>query len=258
MKSPFRYPGSKARALKFIKPFLNELHYDEYREPFVGGGAIFFALPKVKHTWINDIDKDLITTYQIIASPNQRQLLIQKLANEVATKERHEQMKKWQPKIAEDIAYRYYYLNRTSYSGIMNKPAWGYHIKKSVPPERWQFRIKTAGDILEGVKITCLDYHDIFKAPLEGKSGFFFVDPPYFEADQKRAYAYSFNLNDHKELCRLLKEFKHPFCLTYDDCERIRDLYSWANIYPVTWRYQTANAKKTNRKMGNELIITNF
>ena len=46
IKSPLRYPGGKSKALKRILPLIPE--YDEFREPMVGGGSVFFAL-KQKH-----------------------------------------------------------------------------------------------------------------------------------------------------------------------------------------------------------------
>lgn len=256
--SPFRYPGSKAQAVKYIKSFWEKSPHDEYREPLVGGGAIFFSKPKVKYNWLNDIDKEFIITYKIISDPNLRKYLITRVTQEIASKKRHAEIKKWIPKTELEIAYKFFYLNRTSYSGIMKKPAWGYHIKKSVPPSRWGDRIEIAGIKLENVKLTSLDYHKVFNTPPEGNHVFIFVDPPYFKTDQKRAYKYSFTLEDHLEICRVLKQTEYDFCLTYDDCSEVRDLYSWANIYPVSWRYHTANARKAERKMGMELIITNF
>ena len=60
IKSPLRYPGGKSRALKRILSLIPE--FDEYREPMVGGGSVFFALkqkyPEKKY-WINDKNKDL-------------------------------------------------------------------------------------------------------------------------------------------------------------------------------------------------------
>jgi len=258
IKSPFRFPGSKAQAIKFIRPFWGSCVHDEYREPFVGGGAVFFAKPKVEYNWINDISLELITTYKIIADPIQRKKLIEMLSKEIATKERHTEMKNWRPTSKLEIAYRYFYLNRTSYSGIMKKPAWGFHIKKSVPPERWGPRIEIAGEKLAGVKITCLDYHEVINAKSKGKNVFLFVDPPYYKADQKRAYEHSFSIDDHIELCKVLKDCQYKFCLTYDNCEEIQKMYEWAYIHPVSWRYHTANSNKATRKMGEELIITNF
>ena len=42
VKSPFRYPGGKFYALKKLLPFVSCVEHDEYREPFIGGGSVFF------------------------------------------------------------------------------------------------------------------------------------------------------------------------------------------------------------------------
>src|SRR3989344_8685914 len=60
IKSPLRYPGGKSKALKRILPLIPE--YDEFREPMVGGGSVFFALKQKypnKNYWINDINTEL-------------------------------------------------------------------------------------------------------------------------------------------------------------------------------------------------------
>jgi len=258
IKSPFRFPGSKAQAIKFLKPFWEKIAHDEFREPLVGGGAMFFAKPKVKYVWLNDIDSDLITTYKIIQDPQLRKKLIPKLIVEKANKKRHTEIKEFVSKNEIETAFRYFYLNRTSYSGIMKKPAWGYHEKRSVHPDKWGLRIEESGQKLNGVKITNLDYEEVINAQPQEKSVFLFVDPPYYETDQKRAYEYYFIEEEHFRLCEILKKTNHKFCLTYDDCFPVRDLYDWAEIHEVSWRYHTANSNKAERKMGNELIITNF
>jgi DNA adenine methylase len=258
IKSPFRFPGSKAQAIKYIRPHWEGNPHDEYREPFLGGGAVFFSKPRVSSIWLNDIDEELVTTYKTMQDAKSCSLLIERVSLEEATKERHIEMKHWKPKTALDIAHRYFYLNRTSYSGIMKKPAWGYHPKKSVPPERWGPRILQAHEKLQGVKITSRDFKSVIEAPAQNDSVFMFIDPPYYEADQKRAYEHSFTQTDHVRLAAILKGTNLPFCLTYDNCEPVRDLYDWATITPVSWRYHTANSRKASRKMGQELIISNY
>jgi DNA adenine methylase len=258
IRSPFRFPGSKAQAIKFIKPHWDFNIHQEYREPFLGGGAVFFSKPKAEKNWLNDIDDELIITYQIIQNIDLYPKLIQLLSTEVASKERHTEMREWKPKTKLDIAYRYFYLNRTSYSGIMKLPAWGFHETKSVPPEKWGARIEQAHQKLQGVKLTSLDFHSVIKAPPEMEKVFMYIDPPYYMTDQKRAYTHSFTIKDHRRLAKVLKETSLPFCLTYDDCEPVRDLYHWAEIIPVSWRYHTANATRATRKMGQELIISNY
>ena len=62
-KSPLRYPGGKSRALKQILPHV-PLNISEFREPFVGGGSVFFAIrnlfqDRINSYWINDLNYDL-------------------------------------------------------------------------------------------------------------------------------------------------------------------------------------------------------
>jgi DNA adenine methylase len=58
----------------------------------------------------------------------------------------------------------------------------------------------------------------------------------------------------------MLKETKHHFFLTYDDLPEIRELYKWANIYDAQFIYRVDNSEIQNgkRKMGLELVITNY
>lgn len=67
-KSPLRYPGGKSRALKQILPLI-PLNISEYREPFVGGGSVFFAIRSLFHSriktyWMNDLNYDLACFWQ--------------------------------------------------------------------------------------------------------------------------------------------------------------------------------------------------
>ena len=256
----FRYAGGKYYAIKLLRPFWEAVKHDEYREPFIGGGAVFFAKPKVKYNWLNDIHDDLITTYKVIANSESRQKLLKRIEKEVATKERHTEIKNFKPTNELDTAFRYFYLNRTSFSGKMKNPSWGYRPKRSLPPERWIERIIPCGEKLEDTKITCLDFQEVIESKKVGKSAFMFLDPPYFKAKQESHYAKFFRSEDHKRLANTLKDTEFKFCLTYDDCLGIRDLYSWAEIYPVEFFYRLDNSQqRSNKRMiGREVVITNY
>lgn len=256
---PIRYTGSKFRAAKHIIPHLERIEYDEYREPFLGCGAIFFTMPLVKYNWLNDIDEELIKTFQVMANNEDRNWLIQKIQGIKPNRELFYKFRYEKAKEKRAVAYRYFVINRTAYGGIMNKPNWGFHEIKSVQPDKWPQLIENAGLKLgQATKITSVDYKEVITAPSLGKEVILFLDPPYFKADQKRAYTFSFNENDHYELLNLLKKTPYKFCLTYDNCEEIKDMYSWANINEVEWRYHTSNSNKAARRMGKELIITNY
>ena len=259
--SPFRYPGGKYYALKHIMPFLECVPHKEYREPFAGGGSVYFAKEKSLFNWLNDLEKKIMNVYSVISDPAQCQALADKIIKEVATRERHIQMKEMKPRSSFEDAFKTYYLNRTSYCGIINRPAWGYAEGKSSPPPNWGKFLLNAGKKLDGVKLTTLDFERVIETPsCTGKTEdvLMYLDPPYFHTDQKRAYTRPFQLSDHERLSTILRKTEFRFCLSYDNCSEIADLYSWAYRYNVAWLYCTDNKKGAMRNMGNELIITNY
>src|SRR5688572_20455718 len=56
-----KWAGGKRELLKHILPLL-PAHFERYFEPFVGGGALFFAL-QPKHALLADTNADLINCY---------------------------------------------------------------------------------------------------------------------------------------------------------------------------------------------------
>lgn len=72
---PFlKWAGGKYKSSKIIEEFLpksikESKSIDYYFEPFVGGGGLFFYLSNnysINHAYINDINKELMLTYEVI------------------------------------------------------------------------------------------------------------------------------------------------------------------------------------------------
>ena len=266
INSPFRYAGGKFYARKLIIEHIPE--HDFYIEPFAGGASIFFAKAKVKNNWLNDIDKDLINCLTIIRDFPEK--LIERLKDEKATKERHGYFKnEFKPKSKLDRAVRWFYLNRTSYSGIMNMQNcyWGYGEKYSMRPENWPRNILRTSEKLQGVKLTYLDFDDLIKEV--PKNSFLFIDPPYFNADQDKFYACSFKKDDHFRLAKILKKHSKriKFLVTYDNSPEVRDLYDWViDMHEREWNYTISRTddqknktdKKGTRSKGKEIFIVNY
>jgi len=277
INSPLRYAGGKFYARKLILEYITP--HSIYVEPFAGGASIFFAKDKVSQNWLNDIDKEVINTYIYIRDyPNQ---LVDALHGEIATKERHNFYKnQFFPRNDLERAIRWYYLNRTSYSGIMNMKNcyWGYGEKYSMRPENWGRNILRTSEKLQSVKITSNDFEKVINNIDDG--AFLFIDPPYFSADQDKFYSHSFCKDDHLRLQKLLFEHQHRFnfLLTYDNCPEIREMYCWAySIDEKEWNYtinrtddqkltqeikdgvaSKETAKKGSRYMGKEIFIVNY
>ena len=285
INSPFRYAGGKFYARKLIMEHIRPHTY--YIEPFCGGASIFFAKEKAKDNWLNDIDKDLINTLTIIRdNPN---ALIERLkvrkacgipdrlfqGTQVgepipALKDIHKFFKEeYKPTTDLERAYRWFYLNRTSYSGIMNHQNmyWGYGDKYSMQPKNWPRNILRTSEKLQGVKLTSLDFEEVINnAP---DDALLFIDPPYYNADQDKFYQCFFSRQDHHRLLECIRRNSNRLniFITYDNVPDIRSMYEWAQgLYDKEWNYciqrtddqKGGTTEKGKRYKGKELFIINY
>lgn len=285
INSPFRYAGGKFYARKLILEHIPA--HDSYIEPFAGGASIFFCKEKVTQNWLNDIDDELINTLLIIRDNSQDLINILKVGTDSqipksllgdvavgmpipALKELHHFFKNEYVAHNElERAFRWFYLNRTSYSGIMNfkNMYWGYGDKYSMQPKNWARNIERTSLKLQGVQITSLDFEEVIdNAP---DNSLLFVDPPYFNADQDKFYEHFFSRDDHYRLLRCIQRNANRlnFFITYDNVPEVRELYNWVNeMYDKEWNYciqrtddQTKQTtEKGKRYKGKELFIINY
>ncbi len=191
-----------------------------------------------------------------------------------ASRENHAFYKsKYKPTNNLERAFRWYYLNRTSYSGIMRSENcyWGFGKKYSMRPENWPPHLRTVSDKLQGTELTTEDFEEIINRLPDGS--FLFVDPPYYNADQQKFYNCTFSLEDHERLAACLWHHSKRllFLLTYDDHKDVRSLYEWASaINGQCWNYtinrtddQKNGVKKKDgfhsaRYKGREIFIQNY
>ena len=268
--APFRYAGGKFYALKHILPMIPV--HECYVEPFCGGSRVFFAKIKAKKNWLNDIDPELINCYTHIRDKPEK--MIRVLTKEVATKKRHAEYKKYKPRSELGRALRWYYLNRTSFSGIMKTENcyFGYGDKYSMPPSNWGDRIASCSAKIQNVKITHVDFERVIDRSPDGS--FLFIDPPYYATDQQKFYTHYFagGGGDHQRLCDVLKRNNNriKFLLTYDNHVKIRSMYKWAKLDIKKWNYainrtdDQRNGTKLKdgfsgtRGKGSELFVRNY
>ncbi len=267
--SPFRYPGGKFYARRMI---LEEIPQHEfYCEPFAGGGSVFFAKEAAKASVLNDLDIEVINTLRHIR--DRVEDLIGLLDGIRATKKNHAYYKGYKPTDGLSRAVRWFYLNRTSYSGIMRRENcyWGYGRKYSMCPKNWPPHLRTVSDKLQGVELTTLDFEMVIDALPDG--AFAFVDPPYYASDQQKFYVCPFTMEDHDRLRQCLKRNadRVMFLLTYDDHPDLRPMYEWVkSVNNRQWNYtinrtddqrngtKLKDGFRGSRKKGSELFIRNY
>jgi len=263
IKSPLRYPGGKTRAIPQILPLIPP--FKEYREPFIGGGALFFALKQrvMKNIIfkINDLNYDLYCFWKI-AKDNNKELVkaVQKVKDE--EKDGKELYKFYRENHGDndfERAVRFFVLNRITFSGLADSGGYSAQAFKRRFTQSSIDRLALVDSVLKDTIITGKDYEEIVLE--EGNKVFIFLDPPYWKATKKKLYGKDGDLHltfDHERFARVMKKCNHKWLITYDDCEKIRELFSFANIYEWELQYGMNNYKQKEASKGKELFISNF
>lgn len=263
IKSPLRYPGGKSRAVKIISPIIPE--FDEFREPFLGGGSVFVYLKQKypnKTYWINDLYQNLFHFWK------QTQQDIDKLIEQVYTwRSEFDNGKELHRYLLENIetfnklkkASAFFVFNRITFSGTSESGGFS----NAAFEKRFTIssidRVKLLSSILNDTNITNYDYQDVIEK--KGKNVFIFLDPPYFSATKSALYGKNGNMHktfDHERFANVLRNTNHKWLITYDDSEYIRDLFSFANINKWNLTYGMRNVNKNGNQNGKELFISNY
>ncbi|MEG1567742.1 MAG: Dam family site-specific DNA-(adenine-N6)-methyltransferase [Anaerovoracaceae bacterium] len=202
MKPLIKYRGGKSKEIPHIMEHIPQYN-GRYIEPFFGGGALYFHL-EPKKAIINDINSKLIAFYngvklnypilrteldeiERIYEENRRQFdnLKAKTPNE-RVEDKNEEFYYQLRNMFNDTAEKkytdallYFFINKTSYSGMIRYNAKG---EFNVPFGRYQ-HLNTSlvtqqhSKLLVNTEIFNEDYKAVFD--MAEKDDFMFLDPPY-------------------------------------------------------------------------------
>lgn len=288
---PFiKWAGGKSKILNNIKEFLPSDFKNKkitYVEPFLGGGSVFFGLSQVynfERIILNDINQDLINTYQIVQN-NVLELidilrLFQIEYHEISDLEEKKEYyyykrnlyNKRESNLIERAAL-FIFLNRTCFNGLyrVNKNnEFNVPIGSYVKPEICNAdNLINSSELLKKVEFYSGDYEQMFDLVQDSKA-FFYMDPPYkpvSKTSQFNSYSHiSFNDDEQirlKNFCDKLNENNHLWILSNSDMSEhakynsfFDDLYKEYQIdYVNAKRYINSNAQK--RGDLKELLIIN-
>ena len=265
ISSPLRYPGGKAKSLRKIIPNIYPF-YDEFREPFVGGGSVFLAAiqrinPKALYK-INDLNYDVYCFWKELKE-NGDSLVegVQKLKDKYNDGDKLYQALTSQKKEQSDLerAVRFFVLNRITFSGTTDSGGFSEQaFRKRFTLSSIQ-RLKPLPKLLRNVIVEFGDYEK--QLDKSDKDVFIFLDPPYFSSAKSRLYGKNGDLHisfDHKRFANNMRKSPHKWLITYDDSQEIRELFSFANIYEWKVQYGMNNVSKKKAEKGRELFIANY
>lgn len=270
---------SKIKKDKFTKPFLkwaggktqliNELErlipgeYENYIEPFLGGGALFFYL-KPQKAILADANLELINCYRVVQ--NNLDLLFKELRKLKNNADFYYKIRELDINSLNEIerAARFIYLNKTCYNGLYRVNKKGHFNVPYGKNENTNFldtdRLQEASLALKGATLICEDYKKILQNYVK-KNDFVFLDPPYHpigkNADFQR-YTKDFFYEDDQ--IELRDEFNRIVNLgakvieTNSNTMFINNLYAGHSIEVIeTNRMINSNSQK---RRGQDIIIS--
>ena len=260
-KPILKWAGGKSQMLKYILPLIPN-YSGRYIEPFLGGGAVYFAL-NPDNAIISDSNPELINMYRQVADNVESVITyLNKYKNDkelfYAVREQV-----WENLPKAEAAARMIFLNKTCFNGLyrvnkkgmFNTPFGNY--KNPVICD--EDRLRNASKILSKATLVCGDYLDVLKS-YANSGDFVFLDPPYVPVgkygDFKRYTKEQFYDHNQIELADEVKRLVNLGCyviLTNSNHPLCRELYSEFKYEVVPTRRSISSDSKT--RCGEDIIV---
>lgn len=266
-----KWVGGKRQLLSEIEPLFPK-RYTTYCEPFVGGGAVLFS-KQPRHAVVNDLNKDLITTYLVIRDDVRTLIELLKQYENTADyfykvrdldrdKEQYSQLS------SVEKAARLLYLNKTCYNGLFRVNSSG---EFNSPFGNYKNPNIVNEPVLLAVnKYFCNNdiafYSEDFASTLKRikRGAFVYLDPPYDPVSDTSSFTgYNKGGFDRKEQIRLknccdeLSANGIKFMLSNSSTDFIKELYNNYNITIVNAN-RAINSNGQKRGKVEEVIIRNY
>ena len=205
---PFlKWPGGKRWLVPELTKIIGGYDCVTYREPFLGGGALFFAL-RPKQSVLSDVNSDLINTYRQVKY--RAGDLLEQLRPLPINKVTYHHIRKSRPKAPLQRAVRFLYLNRTAFGGMyrlnqlgeFNVPFGGG--ERTTAPLWKDDLLALSARALRGAKLFAVDFEQALSEAQQGDM--VFCDPTYTVAHNNNGFIRynerNFSWEDQKRLSR--------------------------------------------------------
>lgn len=269
---PFlQWVGGKREMIPQYKDYFPK-KYNQYFEPFLGGGAMFFELAPTK-AYLNDNNQELFETYKAVRDFPELVISILNNLKERHSEELYMRMRELDREYdiyndfrSYEIAARAIYLNQTCFNGVyrvnqkgqFNVPI-GSSLNRVICDKD---TILKASKVLKKASIECTDFEQAIANVRKGD--LIFLDPPYYpiskNSDFTRYTKEKFYQEDQVRLkdsiVKLAKKGAYVM-LANSDCDFIRNLYKDFRIHTVQ-SSRSLNCKSDKRGKVSEVLITNY
>jgi DNA adenine methylase len=268
LPKPFvKWVGGKGQLLSELLGYIPK-SFKNYHEPFVGGGAVFFALHRAgrlngKKVFLSDINQELITTYKAIRDDVEG--VIKCLSKHKYERDYYYEIRALDIKSLSNIemAARMIFLNKAGFNGLYRLNSKGIF---NVPFGRYKNpticdrdNLRAVSKALQGVELLNQSYDQTLK--LAKSKDVVYFDPPYVPlSDTANFTSYTskgFDLGDQENLSSVFKalgEKKVHAILSNSDTPWVRKQYKGHKKVSVQVS-RSVNSKADKRGPVGELIV---
>ena len=270
LKTPLRYPGGKSRACTKLDQFLPDLReYDEYREPFLGGGSVALHItkkyPHLK-VWVNDLYEPLVNFWKTLqddgyALYKRLQELKSRYPDRGSAKGLFLEAKELVNDDSVSPLYRacaFYVINKCSFSGLTESSSFSAQASDSNFSMRGIEKLTGYSEIIKNWKITNLRYQELLS---DDKETFLYLDPPYEIGSNLYGKKGSMHKGfDHDGFATICDRFTSPQLISYNSSQLIKDRFKEYKTgeFDLTYTMRSVGEYMREQKERKELLLFNY
>ena len=270
LKTPLRYPGGKSRACVKMDPYFPDLrNYDEFREPFLGGGSVAIHVTKKYpnlNIWVNDLYEPLVNFWQQLQmfGVDMKDKLVD-LKSEYNTPDKaRELFQKSKVCINEPIlsnldrAVSFYVVNKCSFSGLTESSSFSEQASNNNFSMRGIEKLPEYSKVIEHWRITNYSYDYL----LDGDTtAFVYLDPPYDIKDNLYGNKGSMHKGfDHDKFAADCDSCGMDQLISYNSDQLVKDRFTnWnAAEFDLTYTMRSVGEYMREQKQRKELLLFNY
>jgi DNA adenine methylase len=270
LKTALRYPGGKSRACEKMGPYFPDLrNYDEFREPFLGGGSVAIYITKKYPNldiWVNDLYEPLVNFWQqlqIFGNDLKDKLVDLKTANNTPELARElflqakEQINDQSlPSI--DRAVAFYIVNKCSFSGLTESSSFSQQASQNNFSLRGIEKLPEYSKIIEHWRITNYSYNYLMDGD---KGAFMYLDPPYDIKDNLYGRKGSMHKGfDHDKFAADCDTNNMDQLISYNSDQLVKERFkNWnAAEFDLTYTMRSVGEYMRDQKQRKELLLFNY
>lgn len=270
LKTPLRYPGGKSRACTKMDPYFPDLrNYDQFREPFLGGGSVAIHITKKYPNldiWVNDLYEPLVNFWQqlqMFGYDLKSELVDLKTANNtpdlarqlfLQSKERIND----QTVSNFDRAVDFYVVNKCSFSGLTESSSFSEQASNSNFSLRRIYKLFEYSALIANWRITNYSYDYLMDGD---KTAFMYLDPPYDIKDNLYGRKGSMHKGfDHDKFAADCDANNMDQLVSYNSDQLVKDRFkNWnAAEFDLTYTMRSVGEYMREQKQRKELLLFNY